>query len=54
MLEVLLSENADGQRSPQARLRIRALRTIDPALGGGDAARRIAAVEAAVAEPASP
>jgi hypothetical protein len=54
MLEMLLADNADGQRSAQVRLRIRALRTLDPALGGGEAARRIAAVEAAVAEPAPP
>ncbi len=45
MLAIMAARNAGGERSGQIRLRIRQLLTIDPALGGGEWAKRIRAIE---------
>lgn len=48
MLRLMAADNESGQRSAQIRLRIRQLRVIDPALGGGPPAQAIAEIERAL------
>lgn len=45
MLRLMAADNQNGQRSAQIRLRVRQLRVIDPALGGGPPAQTIADIE---------
>jgi hypothetical protein len=49
MLELLAADNADRRRDSTIAVRVRALRALDPALGGGSAGRRIEAVERTLA-----